>query len=65
MDLDEEVYRKGEWKVRCMVKRSHQRAQGGCKVLKNKYKENLKRNLEAMSSHIANLVEENPDLMLV
>tara|TARA_B100000282_G_C31725543_1_gene488216 strand:- start:615 stop:1745 length:1131 start_codon:yes stop_codon:yes gene_type:complete len=66
MDLDEEVYRKGEWKVRmygeAFTPASPRWMQGAKEQVQRESEEET---LEAMSSHIANLVEENPDLMLV
>ena len=66
MDLDEEVYRKGEWKVRmygeAFTPASPRWMQGAKEQVQRESEEET---LEAMSSHIANLVEENQDLMLV
>jgi len=66
MDLDEEVYRKGEWKVKmygeAFTPASPRWMQGAKEQVQRESEEET---LEAMSSHIANLVEENPDLMLV
>lgn len=66
MDLDEEVYRKGEWKVRmygeAFTPASPRWMQGAKEQVQRESEEET---LEAMSSHIANLVEENHDLMLV
>ena len=66
MDLDEEVYRKGEWKVRmygeAFTPASPRWMQGAKEQVRRESEEET---LEAMSSHVANLVEENPDLMLV
>ena len=66
MDLDEEVYRKGEWKVRmygeAFTPASPRWMQGAKEQVQRESEEET---LEAMSSHIANLVEENPDLMLI
>lgn len=66
MDLDEEVYRKGEWKVRMygevFTPASPRWMQGAKEQVQRESEEET---LEAMSSHIDNLVEENPDLMLV
>jgi len=66
MDLDEEVYRKGEWKVRmygeAFTPASPRWMQGAKEQVQRESEEET---LEAMSSHVANLVEENPDLMLV
>ena len=66
MDLDEEVDRKGEWKVRmygeAFTPASPRWMQGAKEQVQRESEEET---LEAMSSHVANLVEENPDLMLV
>ena len=66
MDLDEEIYRKGEWKVRmygeAFTPASPRWMQGAKEQVQRESEEET---LEAMSSHIANLVEENHDLMLV
>ena len=66
MDLDEEIYRKGEWKVRmygeAFTPASPRWMQGAKEQVQRESEEET---LEAMSSHVANLVEENPDLMLV
>ena len=66
MDLDEEVYRKGEWKVRmygeAFTPASPRWMQGAKEQVQRESEEET---IEAMSSHVANLVEENPDLMLV
>ncbi len=66
MDLDEEVYRKGEWKVRmygeAFTPASPRWMQGAKEQVQRESEEET---LEAMSSHVANLVEENPDLMIV
>ena len=66
MDLDEEVYRKGEWKVRmygeAFTPASPRWMQGAKEQVQRESEEET---LEAMSSHVANLVEENSDLMLV
>ncbi len=66
MDLDEEVYRKGEWKVKmygeAFTPASPRWMQGAKEQVQRESEEET---LEAMSLHIANLVEENPDLMLV
>ena len=66
MDLDEEVYRKGEWKVKmygeAFTPASPRWMQGAKEQVQRETEEET---LEAMSSHIANLVEENPELMIV
>ena len=66
MDLDEEVYRKGEWKVKmygeAFTPASPRWMQGAKEQVQRESEEET---LEAMSSHVANLVEDNPDLMVV
>ena len=66
MDLDEEVYRKGEWKVKmygeAFTPASPRWMQGAKEQVQRESEEET---LEAMSSHVANLVEENSDLMIV
>ena len=66
MDLDEEVYLKGEWKVRmygeAFTPASPRWMQGAKEQVQRESEEET---LEAMSSHIGNLVEENPDLMII
>ena len=66
MDLDEEVYRKGEWKVKmygeAFTPASPRWMQGAKEQVQRETEEET---LEAMSSHVANLVEDNPDLMVV
>ena len=66
MDLDEEVYRKGEWKVRmygeAFTPASPRWMQGAKEQVQRESEEET---LEAMSAHIANLVDEDPDLMVV
>ena len=66
MDLDEEVYRKGEWKVKmygeAFTPASPRWMQGAKEQVQRESEEET---LEAMSAHIANLVEENSDLMIV
>ena len=66
MDLDEEVYRKGEWKVKmygeAFTPASPRWMQGAKEQVQRESEEET---LEAMSAHIANLVEANSDLMIV
>ena len=66
MDLDEEVYLKGEWKVRmygeAFTPASPRWMQGAKEQVQRESEEET---LEAMSSHIGNLVEENPELMII
>ena len=66
MDLDEEVYLKGEWKVRmygeAFTPASPRWMQGAKEQVQRESEEET---LEAMSSHIGNLVEENPELMVI
>ena len=66
MDLDEEIYRKGEWKVKmygeAFTPASPRWMQGAKEQVQRESEEET---LEAMSSHVANLVEDNPDLMVV
>lgn len=66
MDLDEEVYLKGEWKVRmygeAFTPASPRWMQGAKEQVQ---RESESETLEAMALHISNLVEDNPDLMIV
>lgn len=66
MDLDEEVYRQGEWKVRmygeAFTPASPRWMQGAKEQVQ---RESESETLEAMSMHIDSLVEQNPDLMIV
>jgi predicted polyphosphate/ATP-dependent NAD kinase len=66
MDLDEEVYQKGEWKVRmygeAFTPASPRWMQGAKEQVQ---RESEGETLEAMALHIGNLVEEDPDLMIV
>ena len=66
MDLDEEVYQKGEWKVRMygevFTPASPRWMQGAKEQVQ---RESEGETLEAMSMHIDSLVEDNPDLMIV
>ena len=66
MDLDEEVYRKGEWRVKmygeAFTPASPRWMQGAKEQVQRESEEET---LEAMSLHIGNLVEENPELMVV
>ena len=66
MDLDEEVYLKGEWKVRmygeAFTPASPRWMQGAKEQVQRESEEET---LEAMSSHVGNLVEENPELMII
>ena len=66
MDLDEEVYRKGEWKVRmygeAFTPASPRWMQGAKEQVQRESEEET---LEAMAMHVASLVEEDEDLMIV
>lgn len=66
MDLDEEVYLKGEWKVRmygeAFTPASPRWMQGAKEQVQ---RESESETLEAMAMHIGNLVEENPELMII
>ena len=66
MDLDEEVYQLGEWKVRmygeAFTPASPRWMQGAKEQVQ---RESESETLEAMASHIQSLVEDNPDLMIV
>tara|TARA_B100000700_G_scaffold38362_1_gene38200 strand:+ start:662 stop:1792 length:1131 start_codon:yes stop_codon:yes gene_type:complete len=66
MDLDEEVYRKGEWKVRmygeAFTPASPRWMQGAKEQVQRESEEET---LEAMSMHIASLIEQDSDLMIV
>ena len=66
MDLDEEVYRKGEWKVRMygevFTPASPRWMQGAKEQVQRESEEET---LEAMALHISSLIEEDPDLMIV
>ena len=66
MDLDEEAYQKGEWKVRmygeAFTPASPRWMQGAKEQVQ---RESEGETLEAMAMHIRDLVEENPNLMVV
>ena len=66
MDLDEELYLKGEWKVRmygeAFTPASPRWMQGAKEQVQ---RESESETLEAMAMHIGNLVEENPELMII
>ena len=66
MDLDEELYLKGEWKVRmygeAFTPASPRWMQGAEEQVQ---RESESETLEAMAMHIGNLVEENPELMII
>ena len=66
MDLDEEVYLKGEWKVRmygeAFTPASPRWMQGAKEQVQ---RESESETLEAMAMHIGNLVEDNPELMII
>ena len=66
MDLDEEVYRKGEWKVRmygeAFTPASPRWMQGAKEQVQRESEEET---LEAMAMHVASLVEDDEDLMIV
>ena len=66
MDLDEELYQKGEWKVRmygeAFTPASPRWMQGAKEQVQ---RESESETLEAMASHIGGLVEEKPNLMIV
>ena len=66
MDLDEEAYQLGEWKVRmygeAFTPASPRWMQGAKEQVQ---RESESETLEAMAMHIQSLVEDNPDLMIV
>ena len=66
MDLDEEVYQLGEWKVRmygeAFTPASPRWMQGAKEQVQ---RESESETLEAMAMHVQSLVEDNPDLMIV
>ena len=66
MDLDEEMYVKGEWKVRmygeAFTPASPRWMQGAKEQIQ---RESETETLEAMSEHISTLLEEDPNLMLI
>ncbi|MAH90377.1 MAG: hypothetical protein CMA11_01260 [Euryarchaeota archaeon] len=66
MDLDEELYLKGEWKVRmygeAFTPASPRWMQGAKEQVQ---RESESETLEAMAMHIGNLVEDNPELMII
>ena len=66
MDLDEEVYRKGEWKVRmygeAFTPASPRWMQGAKEQVQRESEEET---LEAMAMHIGSLIEQDSDLMIV
>ena len=66
MDLDEEAYLKGEWKVRmygeAFTPASPRWMQGAKEQIQ---RESEGETLEAMAIHIASLLEDDPDLMVV
>ena len=66
MDLDEEAYQLGEWKVRmygeAFTPASPRWMQGAKEQVQ---RESESETLEAMAMHVQSLVEDNPDLMIV
>ena len=66
MDLDEKLYQKGEWKVRmygeAFTPASPRWMQGAKEQVQ---RESESETLEAMATHIGNLVEDDPELMIV
>jgi len=66
MDLDEEAYRSGEWKVRMygetFTPSSPKWMQGAKEQVE---RESEIETIEAMSEHIGDLVEDNSDLMMI
>ncbi len=66
MDLDEEVYLQGTWKVRmfgeAFTPASPRWMQGAKEQVQ---RESETETLEAMAMHIGSLIEENPDLMII
>ncbi|MDP6864008.1 MAG: NAD(+)/NADH kinase [Candidatus Poseidoniaceae archaeon] len=66
MDLDEEVYLQGTWKVRmygeAFTPASPRWMQGAKEQVQ---RESETETLEAMAMHIGSLLEENPDLMII
>ena len=66
MDLDEEIYQQGVWKVRmygeAWTPSSPRFMQGAKEQVERESEEDT---LEALADHVATLVEENPGLMVV
>ena len=66
MDLDEEIYQKGEWKVRMYGEAwtpSSPRFMQGAKEQVERASESD--TIEGLANHIGNLVDDNPELMVI
>lgn len=66
MDLDEEIYQKGEWKVRMYGEAwtpSSPRFMQGAKEQVERASES--ETIEGLANHIGNLIEEEPELMVI
>ncbi len=66
MDLDEEIYQKGEWKVRMYGEAwtpSSPRFMQGAKEQVERASESD--TIEVLANHIGNLVDDNPELMVI
>ena len=66
MDLDEEIYQKGEWKVRMYGEAwtpSSPRFMQGAKEQVERASE--AETIEGLANHVGNLIEEDPELMIV
>lgn len=66
MDLDEEIYQKGEWKVRMYGEAwtpSSPRFMQGAKEQVERASES--ETIEGLANHIGNLIEDDPELMVI
>ena len=66
MDLDEEIYQKGEWKVRMYGEAwtpSSPRFMQGAKEQVERASE--AETIEGLANHVGNLIEEDPELMII
>ena len=66
MDLDEEIYQKGEWKVRMYGEAwtpSSPRFMQGAKEQVERASESD--TIEGLANHIGNLIDDNPELMVI
>jgi predicted polyphosphate/ATP-dependent NAD kinase len=66
MDLDEEIYQKGEWKVRMYGEAwtpSSPRFMQGAKEQVERASESD--TIEGLANHIGNLIDDNPELMII
>jgi len=66
MDLDEEIYQRGEWKVRMYGEAwtpSSPRFMQGAKEQVERASE--AETIEGLANHIGNLIEDNPELMVI